>query len=258
MDSRRIALLTVAIVAIGIFALPGTVSLLSGQHTWYDLSGGKNEVPCEKCHAEIADEMGSDDNGVHRNLTCALCHRTPFKSIYDPSSGHYEPESGRTYASGMGSGSTPGIEAHAASTVECMDCHGIKYDSGRWGPHYYTDECPEYEGWEETCVRCHGNNVWILDAGGFGLIDIIDDTGDKAAHKQFVLDAINDTLMEGANEACIACHTRVGVNITWTKNTVLEFTAVEDDLGNWTLTDFKATGDNVTKTSYKNNWTNSY
>jgi len=33
------------------------------------------------------------------------------------------------------------------------------------------------------------------------------DTGEKAAHKKFVLDAMNESLMEGANEACIACHT---------------------------------------------------
>jgi hypothetical protein len=65
MDSKRIALLTVAICAIGIFALPGTVSIFSGQHSWYDLSAGQNEVPCEKCHGDIADEMISENgNGA--------------------------------------------------------------------------------------------------------------------------------------------------------------------------------------------------
>ncbi|RCV62948.1 hypothetical protein C5S53_16305 [Methanophagales archaeon] len=58
MKSRGLALLVVAIDAIGIFALPSSVSLFSGQHTWYDLSNsvggtsGVNNVPCEKCHAE--------------------------------------------------------------------------------------------------------------------------------------------------------------------------------------------------------------
>jgi len=62
MDSKRIALMAIAVVAIGIFALPSTVSLFNGQHSWYDLtdySEGHTTVPCEKCHADIADEMDS-------------------------------------------------------------------------------------------------------------------------------------------------------------------------------------------------------
>jgi len=128
MNSKGIALLTVAIIAIGIFALPSTVSLFSGQHTWYDLSGKPNDVPCEKCHAEIEDEMQSGDNGAHEDLTCAMCHRTPFTTY--------------TYGSGEDNGTTfkPGKEAHAASTVECMHCHGIYRDYGTW--NHWSD--PEY------------------------------------------------------------------------------------------------------------------
>jgi len=29
--------MAIAVIAIGIFALPSTVSLFSGQHSWYDL-----------------------------------------------------------------------------------------------------------------------------------------------------------------------------------------------------------------------------
>ena len=56
------------------------MSLFAGQHVWYDLSGGINDVPCEKCHADVAEEMQSDANGAHRNLTCAMCHRTCFNN----------------------------------------------------------------------------------------------------------------------------------------------------------------------------------
>jgi len=77
-----------------------------------------------------------------------------------------------------------------------------------------------------------------------------------ALHQQFVLDLINDTLMEGANEACIACHTRVDVNITWTKNVHLDFTAEENETGVWTLTNFAAGGENVTQVNSSNEWTN--
>jgi len=69
MNSNKVALMVIAVVAIGIFALPSTVSLFSGQHTWYNLNDTGSQVPCEKCHADIDDEMISTDNGVHRNLS---------------------------------------------------------------------------------------------------------------------------------------------------------------------------------------------
>jgi hypothetical protein len=246
MNSQKIVLMAVAVIAIGIFALPSTVSLFSGQHSWYDLSesvdgvSGVNNVPCEKCHADIADEMISGDNGVHGDLTCAMCHRTPFTN-YTYARGHYSIGS-------TGYDTTPGKEAHAASVVECMDCHGGTGDGGtnHWSDREYVGRC-----WTD----CHG--PLDLTAGGFGLTPRSYDTGTKAAHKQFVLDAKdNSSLMEGANEACIACHTRVGVNITWTKNEYLEFTATENAAGNWTIASFTAGGENVTQVNSSNTWTN--
>jgi hypothetical protein len=168
MKSKGIALLAVAIVAIGIFALPSSVSLFSGQHTWYDLSGDGNDVPCEKCHAEIKDEMISIDNGVHETVKCEGAPR----------------------------------------------------------------------------------------AGGFGLTEDAADTGEKAAHLPFVDDSIDDPLMKGANEACISCHTRIGVEITWTKNENLEFDATEDGYGIWAISAFAAGGSNVTYVNTNNTWTN--
>ncbi len=245
MESKKIVLLTVAVIAIGIFALPSTVSLFSGQHSWYDLSesvggtSGVNNVPCEKCHADIADEMMSGDNGVHKDLTCAMCHRTPFTD-YTYALGHYYIGAPPAYAP------TPGEEAHAASTVECMDCHG---GAGDGGTNHWSDR--EYS---EKCGNCHG--PYDLAAGGFGLTPRSYGNGTKAAHKKFVLDAMNETLMDGANEACLACHTRVGVNITWTKRVHLDFTASEDGAGNWTIPGFTAGGTNITYVNSSNEWTN--
>ena len=248
MKSKKIVLMAVAVVAIGIFALPSTVSLFSGQHSWYDLgksvdgASGRNNVPCEKCHAEIGDEMISSDNGAHTDLTCAMCHRTPFTG-YTYALGHY------TIGS-TGYDPTLGQEAHAASTVECMDCHDAAGDkgTGHWSDREYVGRCGD----------CHkgGYGADFIGAGGFNLTSPSYDTGTKAAHMQFVLDAIDEPLMDGANEACIACHTRVGVNITWTKNEYLEFTAVEDGAGDWTIPSFAAGGENVTQVNTTNEWTN--
>ena len=48
-----------AVIATGLFALPGTVAMFGGQHDWYDLNPDGNDVSCEKCHADIYAEMNS-------------------------------------------------------------------------------------------------------------------------------------------------------------------------------------------------------
>jgi len=153
---------------------------------------------------------------------------------YNWSSGLYEKSQGYVYASGEGTGATPGVQAHAVSTIECMDCHAIPTDdSFGWVPgvtgHW---EYPEYKG---RCDACHwaGEHTDFISAGGFGFgttdADKPPTGGKRAAHKQFVLDAINNTLMEGSNEACIACHTGIPVKISWTHtmNLVLNATYIK-------------------------------
>ncbi len=228
MKSGEITLLAVAAVAIGTFALPNTVSLFSGQHSWYDLGPAGSQVPCEKCHDDIADEMAL--TGAHVNIKCEGCHRTDARV---------------GYAIDLEGDVDPGQGAHAASTQECMICH-TRSPTGTNFTHYYIgDECGD----------CHGTPFMAPPAGGFNLTGHTDDTGEKAAHLQFVQDSMDEPLMEGANEACIACHTRIGVNITWTKNEYLGFTASEDAAGNWSIPSFAAGGENVTQVNTSNEWT---
>jgi len=235
-------LMGIAVVAMGIFALPGTVSLFSGQHSWYDLSAPQNDVPCEKCHGDIADEMISSDNGVHRKLTCAMCHRAPFNDYI--------------YGSGYGDGSTPGKEAHAAAVVQCMDCHDHNKSKPGYAAHM-TDPAYGAVGCYGRKHPCHSDlSSANLSAGGFGLTDYPDDTGESAAHMDFVNDSIDDPLMEGVSEACIACHTRIGVNITWTKSAHMNFTASKNETGMWSIPDFTAEGTNITYVNSPNEWTN--
>ena len=122
MNSNKVALMLIAILAIGIFALPSTVSLFGGQHKWYDLGKSDNDIPCIKCHADTYEEFKG--TGVHAmlgygiasnntttmtdvNAACMYCHRT----------------GSATFAVGDDTGAIPGKEAHAASSVACMYCH---------------------------------------------------------------------------------------------------------------------------------------
>ncbi len=250
-------LLAVAVVAIGTFALPSTVSLFSGQHTWYDLGAKGNDVPCEKCHADIEAEMNAGV-GPHTGETgygrfeCGYCHRVFPIEHKNASFATY------TYASGDGTAAEPGKEAHAASTVACMYCHsGNESDVYSWGRHDEESDCllchadnglgPGYPPSidevhgnakyfnNEDCYKCHlyknGGiiTIKIPPAGGFNLTTDPSDTGEMAAHKTFVMNAISNPDMEDANEACIACHTHVAVKIMWTHAYSLEFNASFED-----------------------------
>jgi len=250
---EKLVLVVTAVVAIGIFALPSTISLFAGQHAWYNISDVGNEVPCEKCHADVAEEMKkitgphTGETGYER-MKCGYCHRLPPIWRRNQTFENY------TYASGDGTGSQPGVESHAASTIPCMYCHsgnksgvvsGTANHTGIanmdcWSCHQVGWQNPNkrkaHEGRytnSEDCRRCHanahtGNAYYIPPAGGFNLTANASDTGKLAAHKAFVFDAIGNPDMEDANEACIACHTGIPVRITWTHAYSLEFNASYD------------------------------
>ena len=284
MNGKGIALLAVAVVAIGTFALPSTVSLFSGQHTWYDLGSEGNDVPCEKCHADVAEEMNAltgphtGETGYER-LKCEYCHRT-FKIEQGDTNPSDSEASGYdqypdvnlsleaqylyTYGSGDGSGATPGKQAHAASTIPCMYCHsgGSQGIAGNHGSGAAGFDCLSCHGNPhegrytnaEDCRRCHANAITkgvydVPPAGGFNLTANSSDTGELAAHKTFVMNSISNPQMEDANEACIACHTGIPVNITWKHAHDLNFTATwEGGLFPTTPTHFNVSDWNVNGT----------
>ena len=180
--------------------MPNTVSIFSGQHSWYDIDPDNSDIPCIKCHTDVKDEM--DESGVHKVFNCVWCHRSPF--------------SNQTFASGGEPGFDPGENTHATVLLECMACHDAIGDVGR---NHWND--PEYRS--PNCYDCHNDN-WTtssgfnppyFSAGGFGITGWGEDTGIKAAHKQFVQNATGSILMEGENEACIGCHTNAPVSITF-------------------------------------------
>ncbi len=177
----KLMLILVTLLAAGVYLLPSTISLFAGQHLWYDVDLEGNQIPCQKCHADIIDELnlglyhkGNGTPNVADDQDCVFCHRV---------------NSSVTYARGDGS-NVAGKEAHAATLIQCMYCHS----SGLYG-------APE--------------------AGGFGLTANASDTGIYAAHKEFVLESRNSSLMLSENEACVACHTQIELRFNYTTTRVM-------------------------------------
>ena len=223
--NSRMVLVTVIFLAIGIIVLPATVSLFAGQHDWYNIDYWGNDIPCEKCHADVYEEL--KNNPYHENFTCALCHRAINIS----------------YASGYYNGKDMSYEwgAHAASTISCLVCHsGPNSGEGNMHEHH------EINTSITPCSTCHFPTPTDYPpiAGGFGVTGQSYDTGTYAAHRQFVLDARNNSLMDSANEACIACHTHVPVRINWSHAVSFEMDA-QQILKEWTTSNYSANGSAV-------------
>ncbi|AKG92145.1 hypothetical protein GAH_00508 [Geoglobus ahangari] len=249
----RVILAFVVLTAVGLIALPSTVSLFAGQHYWYDISGAGSQIPCEKCHADVYEELRN--NPYHENFECELCHRGV----------------NITYASDRGGGTIiSGKEAHAASIVSCLICHSGN-EPAPWSEQVNHSHA-EYNTSDSTlCSKCHSPSLYPPIAGGFGLTGETGDTGALAAHREFVLEAKGGDLLLSANEACIACHTHVAVKITWNHSRALEFNigfgnpiTTANGPHNWTITSWTINGTatavvwgNTTgsgSTTYSTNW----
>lgn len=141
----------------------------------------------------------------------------------------------------------PGTEYHAASLVSCMECHGGEEPYG-----HYSRVVDGAGGAATPCKDCHyggsggipSSNRWVeLAAGGFGLTSSDDDTGAIEAHNAWVKtpgvskfgNNPENGLPEANNDACIACHTHVAVDINFQKGYKLTFDAIESSTGVYTV-----------------------
>ena len=103
---------------------------------------------------------------------------------------------------------------HSANMV-CRDCH-ITEAMGGASAYQNPADKGGHASTAVECMDCHNNSaVAFPQAGEFGDHDI---TNATAAHRNFYLDALSNsdtTLKNGANEACVACHTHTAVTIDW-------------------------------------------
>jgi hypothetical protein len=152
-----------------------------------------------------------------------------------------------------------GSRYHAASLVACMDCHA---GSSPQPGHETSRLGEEFAGDEEYCAECHYGTelpgdirTYQLSAGGFGgITNEAFDSGEAEVHKDFVKNDPNNPNIgvfggrqkPASNAACIACHTHVAVDITYTRSSTLVFDANEGTDGTWFPGGYGASGSAVT------------
>lgn len=179
MNVNKNLLLIGAIVGIGLFVLPSTLSMFAGQHAWYNLNNDK--MPCQKCHFIEMDEIAST-NGPHSinynlsrlNDSAAANASYATLNAWDDAGTIQDRCYGCHQVQNVGANDFNNSEVHAAVRVECIWCHP-------W---------VEYELTNTAAGASHG--AFYNDTNVSG----------------------TDYLMN-ANKACVGCHTHVGVNISW-------------------------------------------
>jgi hypothetical protein len=160
--------------------------------------------------------------------------------------------SGNVNLTGAGSKAVnPGSAYHAASLVSCMECHGGEEPMG-----HYTRVADGTAYGGRPCSDCHyggggafatGNRMTSLQAGGFGMTNMSDDTGAVEAHKAWVQtdDGINRFGGPNGfanNGACIGCHTHVAIDVNFQKGYKLAFDAIENSTGKYTVSNAAVEG----------------
>ena len=209
--NSKILLLSIAVISVGLFAMPSTLSLFAGQHTFYNGSS----VQCVKCHQDIASEIGTTAPAVHYTIAsqsgraaCAVCHTTgnvtsiPVGKNMSALDGSYN----YTFKT---ENVTTNSGAHAAVTKQCESCH--------------TGVPAELQGVNES----HGAFY-------------------NATKQESSTNGTN--ILKGSNEACIGCHTHVVVNITWVRSVGYNMTVTEATNGDYTINITSV--NSTTKTTY--------
>lgn len=189
MDRKRLAFLTVIVVAIGVIGLPNLVVYVEEELVREEVVIPPELMVPEGIDPTYLEVMGEILVGnAHLNFSCATCHHSPIAD-YD-------------------------------FHVECMDCHG---DTGNISGHWETPECRDCS----ICHWSGGSDIAsytdFISAGGFGMNTTPFDVGGMAGHEGLIAVAMNDTTLAGANEACLACHTDVDLsNVSIDMSTFLE------------------------------------
>ena len=187
--SNKTVFLSIALLAIGMYFLPTTLSLFSGQHTFVGGVGEYSNVSCRKCHEDIYVQVLAEGQTdiPHQSLSsCQTCHRTG--NVWGGFAGANFGPLGEQETN-----VTANPEAHAAVTVECVFCHTLVVEDLSTNPREIlgSDEAHQtfynasnqstiLKGGNEACIGCHThtmvNVTWVRKTGYNMNVDILSGT----------------------------------------------------------------------------------
>lgn len=138
-------------------------------------------VPCQACHAEVAERLGDTAHGGESPVPCTACHQNAEDHASAPPALHGM----LTFSAGTGAASdraclgchqmeTHPSDAHRRAGVACVDCHSVHPHEEP--PAAGLDDLPEES---QACRSCHQdvfarfafNESHRLEAGGVGCTD---------------------------------------------------------------------------------------
>lgn len=79
--NAKTTMVLIALIGVGLFALPQTTALFAGQHSFVNIDATGNQIECVKCHGDVNAELGSSTSlttgtpGAHAAFKCEYCHR---------------------------------------------------------------------------------------------------------------------------------------------------------------------------------------
>ncbi|MCG7849465.1 MAG: hypothetical protein MIO93_09850 [ANME-2 cluster archaeon] len=228
---KGIFLLGFAIIAIGIFVLPSTMSMFVGQHSWYSVrTDAQRDTLCERCHLAEYQEFASN-TGAHSSFVnedgsgtgCVMCHTVNTTALINwginttsiNGSIYLYNVSGTLDADNYTSAWRNNSGAHAAITVDCVDCH-----------------------WNASQQLLNDNEA-------------------HTAFYESTIDGSDPFTANGSSEinnpsaACIACHTHTSINVTFIRATGMNITANHTS-GTWDMDVFQVNSSEYNTTSSYN------
>ncbi len=190
MDKKSILILGFAIVAIGLFIIPSTMSMFLGSHRWYSVTTASNQYEmCQRCHfAEVGEWQAN--TGAHASYKAIMtdagadpgcfCHQVNVTALEDFGINRTE------------------IDNYAFEIFnETGDLNTSLKDN--WNTSWRSTDTP-HAAITIECISCHTNATSQLD-------------NENEAHKPFFEQSRTSSIGSN-NTACMACHTMIGLNIT--------------------------------------------
>lgn len=176
--NSKMLIFGIAVLSVGLFAMPSTVALLSGQHSFVEYNANSTTISCTGCHGDVA------VTGIHTNRTqpvtgtLIVWSSTLADSKDAQCRGCHVPGLVNTNLLIPLNGTVTNLSAineatvHIAKRATCTNCHDLAYSR-------LTGSGPDaHRPLNDSAVNANGNITYI----------------------------------QASDRACITCHTQAGIS----------------------------------------------